>query len=902
MFDPNTSIDKLRGVDKNLNESDVVNILGSVNGKTRKIKPSQLSDLIGGGGGPAGDYIPTTSKGKANGVASLNDKGFVPAEQLNIGSASGPFIVKPWDVKNTESVQIEPKPTNNIELTIQQLITEIKYKKVNQDDVHLKNTFFKSSDNIDYINGRVVYSGPVKPTSQNIPYPSIGFNNVGDFSFQFSLDDAKYAGDIAIVITREIELEKALMPTETTPASVVLSINGSSLYADGKLFDIVDKDIISVYRKGNVFNITVGNNNIVVDITKQNLPNPDLVWNVFLALGAQPNPETSEYDKDYSILISNIIDNKLGGCLYHGLPEQFKVKLQPITADDPYNYVFCLSENITSSISDLITGNTTLLFFSAAQNSANIQLQDGTSKNLIYQPDQIFEFDVNTKNNTLIINGVTYTYSTTLNWKTFSSFFFNGGGSIIETRPAEFSYELIDFVVEENIPAEVPQGSKDGDVFKIVNNGIFNGKELKENDYAILFNELTDVIVTRLPSDLDEETIETLLDFKLATIQAENKSYTDAKFESITLNYRGKFQYQNNIYVVNPKEGDYVLVTNGGTDNIPYYYIDGSWKSSRPAGVITNSDAIQEGVVNKFFTDANMAMQLPGWLASWKYIKLDEMWSYINNKQILPGGEFESNLLKKNDPLETLPTEYNNSYYPTVKAVIDYIKKSMNERSSHYVDSKTILTVTSKESKFKSSDDSFIQEENTVVSGKTLGKVLLKSYEGEINDPLFPTIPANDRLNVFDGFILDIMIARDRNYGVLEASLGVNYMGYGNGTGIPDFIGIDLKDNLVTGKFVGRTEVSNGQVVTVAKSFGYDDLVVAIRFLVMNQKLSYYIKYSDGSWSGNILLVDNLYVKQAYSNITLFSDIKSDPDDSIKKVKLTYRPLLKTGGNLFIPT
>ena len=39
--------------------------------------------VIGGGqGGASGDYIPTSQKGIANGVATLNENGKVPSEQL----------------------------------------------------------------------------------------------------------------------------------------------------------------------------------------------------------------------------------------------------------------------------------------------------------------------------------------------------------------------------------------------------------------------------------------------------------------------------------------------------------------------------------------------------------------------------------------------------------------------------------------------------------------------------------------------------------------------------------------------------------------------------------------------------------------------------------------------------
>lgn len=889
MFDPKTSIDNLRGIERDAEKSDVVNLIGSFNGKTRKIQPDQLKNLLGGGGGTPieGDFVSKDSLAVPNGVATLNQNGFVPSDQLNIGSSSGPFIVKPWDVKNVKLVQIEPIPTNNIELTIQQLITNIKYKKTKPEDVLLKNTFFKSSDNIDYVDGRIKYTGVVKPTTSNIPYPSIGFNNVGDFSFQFSLDNTAYASDIAIVITREVELEKALIPTATTPASVTLSINGSTAYIGNRTFELNDKDIISVYRQGNVFNITAGSNNHSIDISEQNLPNPDLVWNVFVALGGQANPETNEYDKDYSILMSNILDNRLGGCIYHDLPDKFKVKLQPIVADDPYNYVFCFAENVSSKISDLITQTATLLFFSATQNVVNVQLQDGTSASLPYQPNQIFEFEVDTINRVLKIAGATYTYSSNLNWKTFASFFFNGGGTVIETRPADFSYELIDFVIEKISPAEVPTGSKDGEVFKIINDGLFNGKELKENDYAILFNGLSDVIVTRLPPDLDEEKIETLLDFKLAAIQVENKEYTDSKFNSIKMNYRGKFVNQNNIYVESPKEGDYVFVTNGGTDIIPYYFNNNVWSLSSPATNL-NADAIAEGAINKFFNTTN----INNYLVMYRYLNTDNITSLMENHWFSPAGYFESNQNKIDEKLKDF--QGNKTRYPSANAVIEFVDEKLSQLSTYYIEAKTDIIVTSKKSRFNSSDDSFYLTDDTTVAGNTEGKIILKRAEGEVYDPAFPNVPANWLINSTDGFILDIAFRLNNGISnTIDLLTGVSYVGSAETPSENSFIGIRYKDGDATWRIVGTSPVNGNQIV----KDGFLSLsnTTNIRFVLKDDILKVY-KIGDDA-SINLLetipsFSYNYTGGQRPGNIILFNELKTG-GDYVSKISASYKTLVK---------
>lgn len=81
MFDPESTIDRLPIIEKEVNESDKLNFLISYNGKTRRIELVQLKQIVGGGGGD-GNYVTLESVNQPNGVAGLTEEGVLNSDIL----------------------------------------------------------------------------------------------------------------------------------------------------------------------------------------------------------------------------------------------------------------------------------------------------------------------------------------------------------------------------------------------------------------------------------------------------------------------------------------------------------------------------------------------------------------------------------------------------------------------------------------------------------------------------------------------------------------------------------------------------------------------------------------------------------------------------------------------------
>lgn len=207
----------------------------------------------------------------------------------------------------------------------------------------------------------------------------------------------------------------------------------------------------------------------------------------------------------------------------------------------------------------------------------------------------------------MTIDGVLYPYPglSSLSKLRIMSF----SGSPVAASPVEFT--TISFSTDVMSPTERPVDAIDGQIYRIINNGIYDTYELLHGDFVTFYNNLSNLIFTRNVDALlsfIENVVVHDLEVKVDGLTTKTDALeTSLASKANVLDVRQEFKGRVNSISDLPRaswqvqDGDYaILGLDPSVQNELYIFNSGSWSPLKSYNF--TSDSIIEGRTNKFLT------------------------------------------------------------------------------------------------------------------------------------------------------------------------------------------------------------------------------------------------------------------------------------------------------------